>query len=33
MENMTYGLLESDSEGFAEIVHKIAETESVVYTK
>lgn len=27
MENMTHGLLESDSEGFAEIVHKIAETE------
>ncbi len=27
MENMTHGLLESDSEGFSEIVHKIAETE------
>lgn len=27
MENMTHGLLESDSEGFAEIVHKIAESE------
>ena len=27
MENMTHGLLESDSEGFAEIVHQIAETE------
>lgn len=27
MENMTHGLLESDSEGFSEIIHKIAETE------
>lgn len=27
MENMTHGLLESDSEGFSEIVHKIAEIE------
>lgn len=27
MEDMTHGLLESDSEGFAEIVHKIAESE------
>lgn len=27
MENMTHGLLESDSEGFAKIVHQIAETE------
>lgn len=27
MENMTHGLLESDSEGFSEIVHLIAETE------
>ena len=27
MENMTHGLLESDSEGFSEIVHQIAETE------
>lgn len=28
MENMTHGLLESDSEGFSEIVHQIAETEN-----
>lgn len=28
MENMTHGLLESDSEGFSEIVHQIAKTES-----
>lgn len=28
MKNMTHGLLESDSEGFSEIIHKIAETES-----
>ena len=27
MKNMTHGLLESDSEGFSEIVHQIAETE------
>ncbi len=27
MENMTHGLLESDSDGFSEIVHKIAKTE------
>ncbi len=27
MENMTHGLLESDSEGFSSIVHQIAETE------
>lgn len=27
MENMTHGLLESDSEGFSEILHQIAETE------
>ena len=27
MENMTHGLLESDSEGFSEIVHQIAEIE------
>ncbi len=27
MENMTHGLLESDSEGFSEIIHQIAETE------
>lgn len=27
MENMTHGLLESDSEGFSEIIHLIAETE------
>jgi len=27
MENMTHGLLESDSEGFSEIVHQIATTE------
>ena len=27
MENMTHGLLESDSEGFSEIVHLIAEQE------
>ncbi len=27
MENMTHGLLESDSEGFSEIVHQIAATE------
>lgn len=27
MENMTHGLLESDSEGFSKIVHQIAETE------
>ena len=27
MENMTHGLLESDSEGFSEIVHQIAEME------
>ena len=27
MENMTHGLLESDSEGFSQIVHQIAETE------
>jgi pimeloyl-ACP methyl ester carboxylesterase len=26
MENMTHGLLESDSEGFSEIVHQIAKT-------
>ncbi len=26
MENMTHGLLESDSEGFSEILHQIAET-------
>ena len=29
MENMTHGLLESDSEGFSEIVHLIAEQEGV----
>ena len=29
MENMTHGLLESDSEGFSEIIHQIAETERV----
>ena len=28
MENMTHGLLESDSEGFSEIIHQIAEIES-----
>ncbi len=28
MENMTHGLLESDSEGFSEIVHQIARTEA-----
>ena len=28
MEDMTHGLLESDSEGFSEIVHQIAEIES-----
>ena len=28
MKNMTHGLLESDSEGFSEIVHQIAEIES-----
>ena len=27
MENMTHGLLESDSDGFSEIVHQIAKTE------
>lgn len=27
MENMTHGLLESDSEGFSEIIHRIANTE------
>lgn len=27
MENMTHGLLESDSEGFSEIIHNIAENE------
>lgn len=27
MENMTHGLLESDSEGFSELVHQIAKTE------
>ena len=27
MENMTHGLLESDSEGFSKIVHQIAKTE------
>lgn len=27
MENMTHGLLESDSEGFSEMIHQIAETE------
>ena len=27
MENMTHGLLESDSEGFSEIIHQIAKTE------
>lgn len=27
MENMTHGLLESDSEGFSGILHQIAETE------
>lgn len=27
MENMTHGLLESDSERFSEIIHQIAETE------
>lgn len=27
MENMTHGLLESDSEGFSEIVHQIAKME------
>ena len=27
MENMTHGLLESDSDGFSEIVHQIVETE------
>lgn len=27
MEDMTHGLLESDSEGFSEIVHQIAEIE------
>lgn len=27
MENMTHGLLESDAEGFSEIVHQIAKTE------
>lgn len=27
MENMTHGLLESDSEGFSKIIHQIAETE------
>ena len=30
MENMTHGLLESDSEGFSEIVHQIAETENEI---
>ena len=29
MENMTHGLLESDSQGFAEIVHQIAENEKL----
>ena len=29
MENMTHGLLESDSEGFSEIIHQIAEAERV----
>lgn len=29
MENMTHGLLESDSEGFSDILHQIAETQSV----
>lgn len=29
MENMTHGLLESDSEGFSEIVHEIAKIETV----
>ena len=28
MQNMTHGLLESDSEGFSQIVHQIAEIES-----
>ena len=28
MENMTHGLLESDSEGFSAIIHQIAKTES-----
>lgn len=27
MDNMTHGLLESDSEGFSEFIHQIAETE------
>ena len=27
MENMTHGLLESDSEGFSEMVHQIMEIE------
>jgi len=27
MENMTHGLLESDSEGFSEIVHQIVDIE------
>ena len=27
MENMTHGLLESDSEGFSEMIHQIAEIE------
>ena len=30
MENMTHGLLESDSEGFSEIVHQIAKTENEI---
>ena len=29
MKNMTHGLLESDSEGFSEIIHQIAETERI----
>lgn len=31
MENMTHGLLESDSEGFSEIIHQIAKTERERY--
>ena len=27
MENMTHGLLESDSDGFSKIIHQIAEIE------
>lgn len=31
MENMTHGLLESDSEGFSKIIHKIAESEKETF--